>query len=330
MKLRKSTLSLLILTLVMSLSLGGCQAEKSSGSNVKLDESMVASVNGSTITVEAFDKSFALVEKSYNDLYGETIWTTEVEGKTVKQLVKEEILENLILESLIVNFVNETGFKVETADVEDSYLKFEEALAQNDEAKTFYAENGLDEAFIKEEIKSQLLNQEFKRIVGEEVSLNEEKLNELYDTYTVQVKASHILVESQDLADELKAKIDGGEEFAVLASENSKDPGSAVNGGSLGYFPRNVMVPEFEQVAFSSEVGSVSIPVKSQFGFHIIKVDDKLTISDMIKNGSADSEIELYKSSIVDNMAEEAYESKLIEFKDQAEIVKNEKLLKNK
>lgn len=329
MKLRKSTLSLLILTLVMGLILGGCQAEKNNGSDVKLDESMVASVNGNTITVEAFDKSFALVEKSYNDLYGETIWTTEVEGKTVKQLVKEEILENLILESLIVNFVNETGFKVETADVEDSYLKFEEALAENDEAKTFYAENGLDEAFIKQEIEAQLLNQEFKRIVSEEVSLNEEKLNELYDTYTVQVNASHILVDSQELADELKAKIDGGEDFAALASENSKDPGSAVNGGSLGYFPRNVMVPEFEQVAFNSEVGAVSIPVESQFGFHIIKVDDKLTISDMIKNGSTDSEIELYKSSIVDNMAKEAYESKLVEFKEQAEIVKNEKLLKN-
>ncbi|MGB3367004.1 MAG: peptidylprolyl isomerase [Acidaminobacteraceae bacterium] len=329
MKLRKSTLSLLILTLVMSIILGGCQAEKSSGSNVKLDESMVASVNGNIITAEAFDKSFALVEKSYNDLYGETIWTTEVEGKTVKQLVKEEILENLILESLIVEFVNDTGFKVEMVDVEESYLKFEEALDQDGEVKEFYAENGLNESFIKQEIEAQLLNQEFKRIVSEEVSLNEEKLNELYDTYTVQVNASHILVDSKELADELKTKIDAGEDFSALASENSKDPGSAVNGGSLGYFPRNVMVPEFEQVAFSSEVGAVSVPVKSQFGYHIIKVDDKLTINDMIKNGSTDSEIELYKSSIVDNMSKEAYELKIMEFKDQAIIVKNEGLLKN-
>lgn len=328
MKLRKSTLSLLILTLIMGLILGGCQAEKNSGSNLKLDENMVASVNGNEITAEAFNKSFALVEKSYNDLYGETIWTTEVEGKTVKQLVKEEILENLIVESLIVSYVNDTGYKVEVADVDESYVKFEEALNQNEEAKTFYAENGLDESFIKQEIEAQLLNQEFKRIVSEEVSLNEEKLNELYDTYTVQVNASHILVDSAELADELKTKLDAGEDFAALASENSKDPGSAVNGGSLGYFPRNVMVPEFEQVAFSSEIGAVSAPVQSQFGFHIIKVDDKLTISDMIKNGSTDSEIELYKSSIVDDMARDAYEAKLIDFKEEAEIVRNDEVLK--
>jgi foldase protein PrsA len=328
MRCRKSALSLLILTLIIGLILGGCQAGNGTGSNVKLDANKAALVNGNEISVDAFNKSFALVEKSYNDLYGDTIWTTEVEGKTVKQLVKEEILENLILESLIVNFVSETGFSVEAEDINDSYAKFEEALEQNEDVKTFYAENGLDEEFIKKEIEAQLLDQEFKRIVNEEVSLDEEKLNELYETYTVQVSASHILVDSKELADELKTKLDGGEEFAPLASEYSKDPGSAVNGGSLGYFPRNVMVPEFEQVAFNSEVGVVSPVVESKFGFHIIKVDDKLTINDMIKNGSTDSEIELYKSSIVDNMAKEAYDKKLMEFKASSEIVRNEDILK--
>lgn len=328
MKLRKGTLSILILTLIVGLILGGCQAGNSTGSNVKLDDTMVALVNGKGISVDSFNKSFALVEKSYNDLYGETIWTTEVEDKTVLQLVKEEILENLILESLIVEFVNETGFKVEETEINESYAKFEEALAQNEEVKTFYSENGLDEKFIKQEIEAQLLNQEFKRIVSEEVSLDEAKLKELYETYTVQVSASHILVDSKELADSLKVKLDGGEDFAALASENSKDPGSAVNGGSLGYFPRNVMVPEFEQVAFESEVGAISEVVESKFGFHIIKVDDKLTINDMIKNGSTESEIELYKSSIVENMAKEAYDKKLMQFKEMSEIVKNEGLLK--
>src|SRR5699024_6649239 len=87
-------------------------------------------------------------------------------------------------------------------------------------------------------------------------------------------KAQHILVDDEETANEVKEKIDNGEDFAELAKEYSTDEGSAENGGDLGYFSRGDMVPAFEEKAFDMEVDEVSDPVQSQHGFHIIKVND--------------------------------------------------------
>jgi len=89
---------------------------------------------------------------------------------------------------------------------------------------------------------------------------------------TSEVRASHILVDAETLANELKAKIDAGENFAELAKKHSKDPGSGANGGDLDFFGRGRMVKEFEETAFALKINEVSKPVKSQFGYHIIKV----------------------------------------------------------
>lgn len=88
------------------------------------------------------------------------------------------------------------------------------------------------------------------------------------------VKASHILVDSKQEADLLKSKIDNGESFEALAKQYSKCP-SGENGGDLGYFERGQMVPAFEDAAFKLPVGKVSEPIKTQFGWHLIKVYDK-------------------------------------------------------
>jgi peptidyl-prolyl cis-trans isomerase C len=90
-----------------------------------------------------------------------------------------------------------------------------------------------------------------------------------------EVKASHILVETEDKAKEIFEEIAHGADFAEMAAKHSKDPGSKANGGSLGYFGKGRMVPEFETAAFQLKVGEVSLPVKSQFGWHLIKVEDK-------------------------------------------------------
>lgn len=88
------------------------------------------------------------------------------------------------------------------------------------------------------------------------------------------VKASHILVDTKEQADSIKARIDKGEKFEDLANKFSKCP-SGENGGDLGYFERGQMVKEFEDAAFSLPVGKVSAPVQTQFGWHVIKVYDK-------------------------------------------------------
>lgn len=95
------------------------------------------------------------------------------------------------------------------------------------------------------------------------------------ESYTVtSVKASHILVDSKQEADSIKSKINNGESFETMAKKYSKCP-SGKNGGDLGYFERGQMVKAFEDVAFNLPVGKVSEPVKTQFGWHLIKVYDK-------------------------------------------------------
>ncbi len=90
-----------------------------------------------------------------------------------------------------------------------------------------------------------------------------------------EVKARHILVEDEAKAKELADKLGKGGDFAALAKEFSKDPGSKENGGDLGFFAKGQMVPEFEAAAFALEKGKTSAPVKSNFGWHVIQVEDK-------------------------------------------------------
>ena len=109
---------------------------------------------------------------------------------------------------------------------------------------------------------------------------NDESMKKVYEEASKQISgeeevhARHILVETEDEAKAVKAELDKGGDFAELAKKKSKDPGAS-DGGDLGFFTKDQMVPEFSQVAFSLEPGKISDPVKSQFGWHIIKVEEK-------------------------------------------------------
>ena len=89
-----------------------------------------------------------------------------------------------------------------------------------------------------------------------------------------EVRARHILVATEGEAKDIEAQLKNGADFATLAKEKSKDPGAA-EGGDLGYFTKDQMVPEFAEAAFKLDKGQISDPVKTQFGWHIIKVEDK-------------------------------------------------------
>ena len=111
-------------------------------------------------------------------------------------------------------------------------------------------------------------------------AVNEAAMRKVYDDAIGQMKkepevrARHILVETEDEAKAVVAELKKGTDFAELAKTKSKDPGSQ-DGGDLGYFTKDQMVPEFSEVAFRLEKGALSDPVKSQFGWHVIKVEDK-------------------------------------------------------
>jgi peptidyl-prolyl cis-trans isomerase C len=108
----------------------------------------------------------------------------------------------------------------------------------------------------------------------------DEAMKKVYDdaakqiTSEQEVHARHILVATEDEAKAIEEELKKGADFAELAKKKSKDPGAS-DGGDLGFFTKDQMVPEFSAVAFSLEPGKISDPVKSQFGWHIIKVEEK-------------------------------------------------------
>jgi peptidyl-prolyl cis-trans isomerase C len=112
-------------------------------------------------------------------------------------------------------------------------------------------------------------------------AVTEEAVRAEYDKFVAdfvpseEIRASHILVADEEEAKAIKAELDAGADFATLAKEKSIDPGAA-NGGDLGYFGPGMMVAPFEEAAFAlTDVGQISDPVQSQFGWHIIRLDDK-------------------------------------------------------
>jgi peptidyl-prolyl cis-trans isomerase C len=114
-------------------------------------------------------------------------------------------------------------------------------------------------------------------------AVNDAAMHHVYDEAVKQmgeqqeVRARHILVENEADAKAILVELKKGGDFAELAKTKSKDPSAAAEGGDLGYFTKDQMVPEFAEVAFKLDKGQLSDPVKSQFGWHIIRVEDKRT-----------------------------------------------------
>ena len=112
-------------------------------------------------------------------------------------------------------------------------------------------------------------------------AVTDEALRKVYDQATKdmgkeqEVHARHILVETEDEAKAVLTALKNGGDFEKLAKDKSKDPSAAQNGGDLGYFSKDQMVPEFAETAFKLEKGQLSEPVKSQFGWHVIRSEDK-------------------------------------------------------
>jgi peptidyl-prolyl cis-trans isomerase C len=123
--------------------------------------------------------------------------------------------------------------------------------------------------------------------------------------------AAHILVETEDEAKALKEKIDGGADFAALATEKSTDQGSAANGGDLGWFGPGMMVKPFEDAVVAMTPGTVAGPVKSDFGWHLIKLNEVRTA-------------EAPKFEVEGDLRQKAVEAKVKELTDAAKVEKQD------
>jgi peptidyl-prolyl cis-trans isomerase C len=122
-----------------------------------------------------------------------------------------------------------------------------------------------------------------------------------------EVHARHILVPTEDEAKKIEDELKKGADFVELAKKESKDPGAS-DGGDLGFFTKEQMVPEFSKVAFALEPGKISDPVKSQFGWHIIKVEEKRA-----RKAPAFDEVKPQVEQFVTRKAQAEYVAKLRE-----------------
>jgi len=193
-------------------------------------------------------------------------------------ITKDELYEEMkaqvgesALQQLLYRQVLAEKYEVTDEEVDEEVNKMKEQYGDNFEL--VLQQNQLkDEEALKELLKDQLL---IEKAALKDVKVTEDEVKKKYEEYKPEIRASHILVEDEDTAKEVKAKVDAGEDFAKLAEEYSTDPGSAANGGDLDFFGQGQMVPEFEEAAYALDVNEVSEPVQSQRGWHIIKVTEK-------------------------------------------------------
>jgi foldase protein PrsA len=206
------------------------------------------------------DSSEVIVESKAGNITKEDLY------QSMKEKYGEQALQELLYQKVLAE-----NYEVTDKEVEEKVAELKEELGENFEL--VLQQNQLkDEEELKEVLKDQLL---MEKAALKDVKVSEEEVKKRYEEYKPEIKASHILVEDEKTAQEVKKKLDEGAKFEDLAKEYSQDPGSAAQGGDLGFFGPGKMVPEFEEAAYALEVNKISEPVKSQHGFHIIKVTEK-------------------------------------------------------
>ncbi|WP_216776486.1 peptidylprolyl isomerase [Metabacillus halosaccharovorans] len=189
----------------------------------------------------------------------------------------EAALDTLITKNLIDQEVEKEKITVSSKEIDAELQELIDSYGGEETFEQQLTSSGLTQDDIKEDIE---VNLKIEKLLEPQIEITEEEMQTYFDenkdsfAQAKQVKASHILVEDEETAKEVKEKLDNGEDFAELAKEYSTDTASAESGGDLGFFGEGSMVAEFEEAAFSMKVDEISDPVKSDYGYHIIKVTD--------------------------------------------------------
>ncbi len=199
-------------------------------------------------------------------------------------ITKEEFYEALkessgqqILTGLVQEKVLEKEYKVSDKEIKDKLEELKATYGQ--QIDMMIQQQG--EEFVNRMVKLEILTQK----AGEKaVKVTDKDVKEYYDSLEGKIRASHILVADEKTAKEIKEKLDKGEKFEDLAKEYGTD-GTAPNGGDLGWFGKGAMVKEFEDAAFKLKEGEVSGPVKTEHGYHIIKLTETVKPYDQMKKG---------------------------------------------
>lgn len=215
-------------------------------------QAAAAPAAGSDVVLAEFDGGKITVEQV--NLFLNTInpqYLAQLQSPQMKDMLVNQLVESAVLASL----ARSIGVDKDPEVAATIFLQTNSILASR---------------YFEKEIKPQ----------RDAVQISDAELQKYYEDHKSEfekneVKASHILVDTEEEAKELYKQLKAAPDtFAAVAKEKSKDKGSAVNGGDLGWFGKGRMVPAFEEAAFKTPKGTISDPVKTQFGWHLIKVED--------------------------------------------------------
>jgi len=222
------------------------------------------------------------------------------------------LLDQLITDLLLVEAAEKEGITISDEDLKGELDTFKSYLETDEKYKEFLTNYGMSEEYLKESLRKEYLINHYLAIKIENLQPTDEELETLFNDLRMNesVRASHILVKTEDEAKAVIDRLNKGENFEDLAKELSTDTGSGANGGDLDYFEYTDMVQPFSEAAFNMEIGEISEPVQSEFGYHVIKVTDKKVDNEITLETKKSVLTEYYKSmkyeELLENLNKEA------------------------
>lgn len=297
-------------------------------------EGVVATVNDTNIPEEKFitqyvaQRNNTVMMAGSEDILKEP--SVDNPSVTVDEALKENTLKNLVEMEIVRQDAEKLGVKVDEAKVEEQVKSAVDQVGGEEEYKEQLKKIGATPEFYKDYLRQAQLMSEYYEKKIKEFEPSEKDLKDYYEKNKenyFKAKASHILLEDVEKANKLKKELDKGADFAELAKENSKDPGSAQNGGDLGEFTNGQMVQEFNEAIKVMKKGEISDPIKSDFGYHIIKLTEKTprTFEEM-KDSLKETYIKEKFGEYIEKLKKDAKVKEYLDVKKEIEIPENLKL----
>ncbi len=264
---------------------------------------VVASAKEFTIKKSTFLKELRINQFSYALRHGESIFNTK-EGKALLIGLKNSLANILARDYYVQKFAKDNRITVDKSEVDARYESLKKDL-QNPISKEYIEKYNIKEEDFKKSIEDELYYIRTYDLIKRSIE-SEQKERDTISSRIVQVKAQHILVEDKNKADELYAELSKDPSlFNDRAKEFSIDTSNKDKGGDLGYFTHETMVKPFADAAFNAEVGKVTKPVQTQFGYHLIFVNDKRNLEQMKAQGVDSQQIEAIRNGEFKKLVDE-------------------------